>query len=97
MKPSTKAINETVKVIEERLEQKEKELFHKLIDSGKVTTTFVFIANPSAKPLIAEMKANGFDVYCLFDSYVEKDKMYLVTDKELEDSIKDERMIVIRK
>lgn len=77
-------------VIEKRLAQKEKELFQKLIDSGKVTTTFVFIANPSAKPLIAEMKANGFDVYCLFDSCVEKDKMYLVTDKELEDRIKDD-------
>lgn len=75
-------------LIEKRLAQKEKELFQKLMDSGKVTSEFVFIANPSAKSLIAEMKAKGLEVYCLFDSYVEKDKMYLVTDKELEDRIK---------
>jgi len=75
-------------LIEKQLAQKEKELLQKLIDSGKVTPESVFIANPSAKPLIAEMKANGFEVYCLFDPYVEKDKMYLVTDKELEDRIK---------
>ena len=83
----TDIINE---LIGKQLAQKEKELFQKLIDSGKVTSEFVFIANPSAKPLIAEMKANGFDVYCLFDSYVKKDKMYLVTDKELEDRIKSD-------
>lgn len=75
-------------LIEKLLAQKEKELFQKLIDSGKATTTFVFIANPSAKPLIAEMKAKGLEVYCLFDSCVEKDKMYLVTDKKLKDRIK---------
>ena len=71
-----------------RLKQEEKELLQKIVDSGKVTPEFVFIANPSAKPLIAEMKANGLEVYCLFNSAVEKDKMYLVTDEELEDRIK---------
>lgn len=34
------------------------------------------------------MKAKGLEVYCLFDSCVEKDKMYLVTDKKLKDRIK---------
>ena len=71
-----------------RLKQEEKELLQKIVDSGKVTPEFVFVANPSAKPLIAEMKANGLEVYCLFSPAVEKDKMYLVTDKELEDRIK---------
>lgn len=83
----TDIINE---LIEKRLAQREKEVFQEIIDSGKITPEFVFIANPSAKPLIAEMKANGFEVYCLFDSLVEKDKMYLVTDKELEDRIKED-------
>lgn len=77
-------------LIGKQLAQKEKDLFQKIIDSGKVTPEFVLIANPSAKPLIAEMKANGLEVYCLFSSYVEKDKMYLVTDKELRDRIKED-------
>lgn len=83
-------MNDTInELIEKRLAQRDKELFQKIIDSGKVTPEFVFIANPSAKPLIAEMKANGLEVYCLFSTCVEKDKMYLVTDKELEDRIKE--------
>lgn len=82
----TDIINE---LIEKRLAQREKEVFQEIIDSGKVTPEFVFIANPSAKPLIAEMKANGIEVYCLFGHYVEKEKMYLVTDKELKDRIKE--------
>lgn len=43
-------------LIEKQLAQKDKELFQKIIDSGKATPEFVFIANPSAKPIIAEMK-----------------------------------------
>lgn len=78
------------KLMEKQLAQNEKDLFQKIIDSGKVTPEFVFIANPSATPLIAEMKANGIEVYCLFSPAVEKDKMYLVTDKVLEDRIKDD-------
>ena len=82
-------MNEEINIlIEKQLAQMDKDLFQKIIDSGKTTPGFVFIANPSAKPLIAEMKANGIEVYCLFSSYVEKDKMYLVTDKVLEDRIK---------
>ncbi len=82
-------MNEEInKLIEKQLAQRDKALLQKLIDSGKVTPDFVFIANPTAKPLIAEMKANGIEAYCLFSPYVEKDKMYLVTDKELEDRIK---------
>lgn len=79
---------ETKKLIKNLSAQTEKTLLQKIIDSGKVTPELVFIANPSAIPLIEEMKANGLEVYCLFNPYVEKDKMYLVTDKELEDRIK---------
>lgn len=82
----TKETNELIKIL---TAQTNNTLFQKIIDSGKVTPEFVFIANPSAKPLIAEMRANGLKVYCLFNSLVEKDKMYLVTDKELEDRIKE--------
>lgn len=81
----TDTINELIRM---KLAQREKDLFQKIIDSGKVTSEFVFIANPSAKPIIGKMKANGIEVYCLFSTLVEKDKMYLVTDKELEDRIK---------
>lgn len=81
---------EIKKLIEKELAQREQELFQKIKDSGKVTPEFVFIASPSAEPLIAEMMANGIEVYCLFSPCMEENKMYLVTDKELEDRIKED-------
>ena len=82
--------SEIYELLKKQIREEEKDTFQKILDSGKITPEFVFIAHPCCKNIIAEMKANGVKTYCLFSETLEKDKMYLVTDEVLKDRIKDD-------
>ena len=77
------------KIIDQWIEEREKEYFERLKTTEQISEA-VLVMNPKHKGQMGEfLYVSGLKVPVIYGKYVEEDKAYMITDKELAKNVRD--------